>query len=353
MKISVIVPIYNMECYLRRCLDSLIVQSYSDLEIIAINDGSTDKSLDILYEYAQRDSRIIVIEKENNGVSSARNMGIEMATGAYIGFVDPDDWIDENMYESMYSTAIKRNADIVMCTYVREFGEYSKVKKFNCPREFCYKGEEVQLKMMRRLIGPLKDEIANPEFLDAWGTVWSKLYRTEILKNNNVNFTDLNVIGTNEDSLFNIYAFYYAEVFVFLNEPYYHYWKTNEKSVTSRYKPNLVDQWFTLYKIIENFLKEKMVPEEFYVALNNRICLNVLGLGLNMLSEGEKISFITKIKKLRLILNDKRIKRSFRGFDLKYFPVYWKVFYFCAKFRFSFGVCIILVLIDRLRKLVR
>ncbi|EOP66407.1 MULTISPECIES: glycosyltransferase family 2 protein [Bacillus cereus group] len=353
MKISVIVPIYNMECYLRRCLDSLIAQSYSDLEIITINDGSTDASLDILYEYAQKDSRIIVVEKENKGVSSARNMGIEMATGAYIGFVDPDDWIDKNMYESMYSAGVKENADIVMCTYVREFEHYSKIKQFNCPRVFCYSGKEVQLKAMRRLVGPVKDEIANPEFLDAWGTVWSKLYRAEIIKSNNLKFTDLNVIGSNEDSLFNIHALYYAEIFVFLNEPYYHYWKGNSKSVASSYKPDLVDQWFTLYNLIESFLKDKEMPKDFYLALNNRICLNVLGLGLNTISKANKVSFFSKIKEMSLIVHDKRIKQSFRGFKIKHFPIHWKLFYFCAKFGFSLGVCSLLIVIDKLRKVVR
>lgn len=352
-KISVIVPIYNVECYLSRCLDSLLSQSFSDIEIITVNDGSTDASVEILYEYAQKDSRIVVIEKENGGVSSARNEGVRAANGEYIGFVDPDDWVDKDMYESLYNTAMDEKADIVMCTYIREFGSNSKVKEFNLPEKVCYQGEEVKLKVMRRLIGPLEEELVNPELLDAWGTVWSKLYRSDILKENNLEFIDLNIIGTNEDSLFNVCAFYYAKTFVFLNKPYYHYWRINSTSVTSRHKSSLVDQWFKLYSIIENFLNDKKVQQDFYLALNNRICLNTLGLGLNTINEGNKTSVLMKISKLNSILNDNRIKRSFRKFEIIYFPIVWRVFYFCARSRLTIGFYLMLVAIDKLRKIVR
>ncbi len=102
-KISIIVPIYNVEKYLRRCLDSLLIQYFKDIEIIAINDGSTDLSLQILNEYAIKDDRLKIIDQSNGGVSSARNAGIDAASGEYIGFVDPDDWVDKEMYENHVS----------------------------------------------------------------------------------------------------------------------------------------------------------------------------------------------------------------------------------------------------------
>ena len=154
------------------------------------------------------------------------------------------------------------------------------MKNFELPNKVIYKGEEVRTNVMRRLIGPLDDEIANPELLDAWGTVWSKLYRSEIIKNHGIRFVDLKKIGTNEDTLFNIETSYFAKSFLFLNNPYYHYWKENSSSVTSGYKPNLMNQWFYLFTYIENFLNEKSMDKTYYLALNNRICLNTLGLGL-------------------------------------------------------------------------
>jgi glycosyltransferase involved in cell wall biosynthesis len=352
-KVSIVVPIYNVEDYLSRCLDSLLLQKMEDIEIIAVNDGSIDACGEILDQYACKDNRIVVIKKENGGVSSARNEGIRAAKGDYIGFVDPDDWIDPEMYEAMYDTAIHEKADIVMCTYIREFGTHSKEKKFNLPEKNCYHDEEVQVKMLRRLIGPLNEEIANPEFLDAWGTVWSKLYRSEIIKDNGLGFIDLKVVGTNEDSLFNIHTFYHAKMFVLLNKPYYHYWRANAASVTSGYKPDLKDKWFKLYSFIESFLKDKKMPLDFYLALNNRICLNILGLGLNTISISNKTSMLIKIRKLSTILNDNRLKRSFKQFETAYCPVAWRTFYLCAKFRFVIGFYFMLLTIDWLRKNVK
>ncbi|PJW13251.1 glycosyl transferase family 2 [Geobacillus sp. Manikaran-105] len=350
---SIVVPVYNVESYLRRCLDSLLSQSLNDIEIIVVNDGSTDNSLEILNEYAKKDNRVIVVNKSNSGVSSARNEGICIARGEYIGFVDPDDWVDLNMYEEMYNTAVADKADIVMCGYIREFGSHSKEKKFPLPEKVCYQNSQIHSNVMRRLVGPLNEEMRNPELLDAWGTVWSKLYRSEIIKENGLRFVDLSEIGTNEDSLFNINAFYYAKTFVFLNKPYYHYWRANTTSVTAKYKPNLIDQWFKLYDYIENFLNEKKMGQDFYLALNNRICLNALGLGLNIISKENNMSVLMRIKQLRKILNDNRLKNAFRQFNIGYFPFAWKVFYFCAKYRLTLAYYVMLVAIEYFRKKIR
>ena len=114
-QISVIVPIYNVEKYLAKCIDSIINQTLTNIEIILVNDGSTDNSRKIIDKYDKKDSRIKVIHKKNGGQGSARNAGLDIAKGEYIGFVDSDDWIDSNMYENLYNAAISNNADIVVC----------------------------------------------------------------------------------------------------------------------------------------------------------------------------------------------------------------------------------------------
>lgn len=116
-KISVIIPVYNVEQYLPQCLDSLKNQILSDLEFICINDGSVDGSLDILQAYAAEDHRFVIINQKNRGQGYARNKGLEAASGEYIGFVDPDDWVEPDMYEQMYNLAEKYNADTVECNY--------------------------------------------------------------------------------------------------------------------------------------------------------------------------------------------------------------------------------------------
>ncbi|MGM0874227.1 MAG: glycosyltransferase family 2 protein [Bacillota bacterium] len=352
-KISIIVPIYNVENYLGRCLDSLLNQEFRDIEVIAINDGSTDASGEILQEYAQKDIRIVIIDKQNNGVSSARNDGINHAKGEYIGFVDPDDWINPHMYKDMLQIAEKDHVDIVMCTYIREFGTHSKEKTFNLPDRSNYYNDDVQKNIMRRLVGPLKEEISSPELLDAWGTVWSKLYRTELIKKNNINFIDLNEIGSNEDTLFNIHASYYAKSFVLLNKAYYHYWRANTTSITSKHNPNLVSQFGKLYSRMESFLNEKKLGEEFQVALSNRISLNTLGLGLNTISKGNKHSMINQVNDINKVLNNNRIKRSLEQFELKHCSIIWKTFFFFAKNGLAFGLYLMLISIEVLRKSVR
>lgn len=348
-KISIVIPIYNMELYLSRCLDSLLAQSFADMEIIAVNDGSLDSTEAILERYAESDSRIVVINKSNGGVSSARNAGVQMAKGDYIGFVDPDDWVDPAMYEEMYVNATQADADIVMCTYIREFGTHAKEKVFQMPDMTIYRNEELQTTMTRRIVGPLREELANPEFLDAWGTVWSKLYRASLIKGNEIRFIDLSVVGSNEDSLFNMYAFYHADSFVFLNRPYYHYWRANSDSITSTYNPLLATKFEKLYAHIEAFLVDKNLEEQYHRALNNRICMNILGLGLNIVNKDNKSSLFMKIKSLKALVSNPRIQRSFRGFELQYSPIVWKIFFRCAKLRYATGIYFMLEAINWIR----
>ena len=114
-KVSIIIPVYNVEEYLEKCLNSVINQTLTDIEIICINDGSTDNSLSILENFARNDKRIIILNQENKGQSAARNNGLKIATGEFIGFVDSDDWIDLNYYEVLYNSAKKHEADIAVC----------------------------------------------------------------------------------------------------------------------------------------------------------------------------------------------------------------------------------------------
>ena len=120
ISLSIIVPVYNVENYLIRCLDSLVNQTLKEIEIICINDGSKDNSLNILEEYAKKDSRIIILNQENAGLSAARNAGMEIAKGEYIGFVDSDDWVDLDFFEKLYIAAKNNDCDIAVADFIRE-----------------------------------------------------------------------------------------------------------------------------------------------------------------------------------------------------------------------------------------
>lgn len=132
-KISVIIPIYNTAEYLPRCLDSVLRNTYRNLEVICVNDGSTDNSLEVIKRYAEEDPRVMVVNKENTGVSAARNTGLDMATGAFIAFIDSDDWVHPQYFELLYYVQKKNNADCVLCgvditTKQNQFLEYHKTQ---------------------------------------------------------------------------------------------------------------------------------------------------------------------------------------------------------------------------------
>lgn len=351
-EVSIIVPIYNVEKYLNRCLDSLVNQTFKDIEIIALNNGSTDSSLDILKDYASNDNRITIIDNENLGVSKARNIGIDKASGKYIVFVDSDDWIDTNMIEVLYSNITKNNCDLVMCTYVREFDDHSKEKIFNLSDVNLYVDDEVKDQLLRKLIGPVGKELANPEYLDALGTVWAKMYKSSLLKDNNLKFVDLSEIGSGEDTLFNVYAFNEANRVILLNRPMYHYWRGNTNSITSRYIPNFVEKRRRFFDYFRIFINSNDLGDEYKIALNNRICTSVLGMGLLECSKSNDISMGSKMKNIKGILNEDYIEEAYRGLELKHFSIHWRVFYFFNKYKLSIPSYLMINGIEVLRKVI-
>lgn len=141
--ISIIIPVYNVEKYIGKCIDSLIKQKYDNLEIILIDDGSSDNSGEICDKYAKKDKRIKVIHKKNSGQADSRNIGISKASGKYIGFVDSDDYIDKDYYNRLYKTLVKNNADVVTCKYQNVYNDdYRKEEIGNNIRETILDNQE-------------------------------------------------------------------------------------------------------------------------------------------------------------------------------------------------------------------
>lgn len=348
-KVSVIVPVYNCEKYIERCMDSLINQTLADIEIIVIDDESKDTTFEILKEYEKKDKRIKLMTKKNSGVSSSRNKGMEIATGKYIAFVDGDDWIDLDCLEKMYEVAEKNQTDITICSYTREFKDHSKPKNINLKEDKVYEDEDLKI-LHRKLVGPIKEEFSQPESLDSLGTVWGKLYNRELLIKSDNKFIDLKEIGTAEDTLFNFMVFKNIKKLSFIDKCFYHYWKENEDSITTKYNPNIFEQWKNLFKYMENFIKENNLDENFLEALNNRICIGVLGIGLNQCKKENEINTINRVKNLKQVLNDSQMRKAYSNLELKYFPVHWKIFYCFNKYRMALPSYMMLKIMSILRK---
>lgn len=217
--ISIIVPAYNIADYLPRCLDSILNQTYSNLEVIVISDGSTDGTNEIIKKYTDKDSRIVPVYKENSGVSDTRNKGLDIAKGDYIGFVDGDDYIEPEMYERLLNNLLENNADISHCGYQMVFP--SRVDYYyNTGRKVIQDSKK-----------GIRDLIVG-DYVEPSPCI--KLYKKEIL-------ADLRMpkgIKINEDVLFNFYAFCNSGKSVYEDKPFYHYIRRDGSASSTKFSGN-------------------------------------------------------------------------------------------------------------------
>ena len=252
IKVSVIVPVYNASQYLRTCLDSLQRQTLQEIEIICINDGSTDKSPEILKEYSKKDSRIKIVDISHSGPSAARNAGLKLATGEYVGFVDSDDFIDDTYYEKLYNKAFSSNADIARCTY-----------KYFYPDKIT-EGE------LNNLIRTLEE---NNEYLNANEhsvVIWNAIYNLNFLKRNNIDYFDEDLLFS-EDISFTERVNFTATKIIPVSEIYYYAQiKSYQIQPTPIQKLNYV---FRANKYAADFINSlsEVISKEDYLTAYNRI----------------------------------------------------------------------------------
>lgn len=264
--VSVIIPVYNTEKYLNKCLDSVINQSYSKLEVILVDDGSQDQSGKICDEYQKKDLRIKVIHNNNSGVSHARNTGLDICSGEFIIFVDSDDYIDENYVSELVKPFKQDNYDLVFCNYLEQDVKSSKT--------VCHVLSDNE---MIRLSGDFyKDYHVFKQLL--WFP-WLKAYRTDIVKNNNIRFPEDMTDG--EDQVFNYNYFENVRQYHYINMPLYTYCRNN--SGTSLSKQVIDESYFSnikkakfekaFYKKCKIAFYEEMLIDNV-IALMHRFSLN-------------------------------------------------------------------------------
>ena len=311
-KISIIIPVYNMEKFIPRCLESLVNQTLKDIEIIVVNDGSTDNSLELLNEYKNKDSRIVVIDKANSGVSEARNTGIKKATGEYIGFVDPDDWIKKEMYEKLYNTAKDNDCDVVMCNFI---------KSFNDGR---YENEKIEVTKNKVIEKPLLNEL---NAINLCLSVWKGIYKRSLIIDNNIQFPKEIIIG--EDKIFNMIALGKCNRFYYVDGNYYYYYYNNNGAVRT-YRKNFLEQQLALIEKQEEILKNMEVSNMFIEKLNAQYIDNILLSIYNQFNCNEKNSFIDNLKFSRKLVYDDRTQKYLNR-KYSFTTSMEKVRYFCFK----------------------
>ena len=328
MKISIIIPIFNAENTIKRCLDSIVNQSYHNLEIILVNDGSTDNSQKICDLYKEKDIRIKVINQKNQGVSVARNNGIKIATGEYIQFVDSDDEIKSNMCFDFYSILKDKKPDCIICGMERHFNTYSKeiVNSITMPNRFVEKQEYdnyfLQLYKNNYFNAPV-----------------NKLYRLDLIKKYEILFNkDINL---GEDLLFNLEYFRHTDKYYILSDENYIIYEETNNSLTRSYNEKKIEYLGVLHLAVDNFCKNFVnykECEEFnllyymrsvYICLEQIITCNIeKNKKRNLVKQIKENEYLLKITKER---KTKQIELIYYLFFIK--NKYYYITYIGIQFR--------------------
>ena len=234
-KVSVIVPIYNVEKYLEKCINSLLSQTLEDIQIILVNDGSKDNSGTIAKKYAERNKdKVIYVEKENGGLSDARNYGLKYSTGDFVAFLDSDDYIEKNAYEEMYNKAIEENADYVECDFIWEYPNKAKIDQ-----QYKYQNKKEMLSFVRVV-------------------AWNKLIKRSLIIEHNLEFPK----GLRyEDVEFTYKLIPYINKFAYVDKPFIHYVQ-REGSIANVQNERTAEIFTVLDEVIE-FYKKNNIYEEY------------------------------------------------------------------------------------------
>lgn len=302
--VSVIVPVYNVELYLDRCLHSLLTQSLTNIEIILVDDGSPDKCPQICDIYAGKDQRIKVIHKLNAGLGEARNSGLEIATGEYIAFVDSDDYVESNMYETLYHVAINRQCDIVYSGFKKEIS----------------KGKFLQVRETENIIQYEKDDIKNiiPDFIASPPyarqeykyemSVWHSIYKFDVIKKNKIKFISEREY-VSEDIVFQVDMLLHVNSIVFIPDLLYVYC-FNTMSLTKSLDLGKYLRFKKLYQILllktENYCDCSLRIERLFIGFVRALLRKVVK---------SNLKYTDKIGYLKSVVNDgiwKEIRQEFK-----------------------------------------
>lgn len=304
-KVSIVIPIYNVEKYLEKCVESVVNQTYNKLEIILVNDGSNDSSGILAENLAKLDKRIKVFTKKNGGVSSARNFGLEKSTGKYIMFIDPDDYIELNMIENMIYLAEENGSDMVICGYYFE-NHYKTIKSNINIDQFAVNYIEAEY---RNIIEMKKNMV------DIWDTslmynVWNKIYRKDLIIENNIKFSDKKM---GEDLEFNINYLNICTSMYITSKCFYHYIREREGAATQNYVKN----WFEI-RLKENdnlkkfFAYYGIMDENGREYLSRRFVERTLGCIENEFNYKNIKSKTEKMNEIKKIINNRELQEALK-----------------------------------------
>lgn len=325
--ISIIVPVYNVENYLERCINSLINQSYSKIEIILVNDGSTDSSKEICNKYILQDSRVKLINKKNEGLGLARNTGLDYINGKYVTFIDSDDYADSNLIELLYKSIIDNGADTAIGGFKRvddlENILYEEIYKLEV-----YSDEYVVKNLLSRMLGSC------PEKSDAIRmSVWNVLYSSAIIKLNNIKFpSERKYIS--EDIMFNIDYYRYSKKSVTIESCAYNY-RVNEKSLTRTYRKDRFEKCKFLYNEIVKKINKYNLNEDALLRAQRQYFVNLFTCIKQEDVIISKLKLKGAINNIKQICKDTQIQLIIREYPVEKLGIRQRAFIIMVKYKLA------------------
>jgi len=302
-KISIIIPIYNVNLYLKKCLDSIINQTLKEIEIICINDGSTDNSLKIIKQYSY-DNRIIIIDKLNSGYGDSMNHGFDFASGKYFGIVESDDFIDIHMFEYLYKYTKKGNIDMIRCDYYLYWNENKKeIEKYNYMKPF-----------YNKIFNPIEF----PQIFFIRPSIWAAIYKKEFLIKNHINF--LSTPGASyQDTSFFYKTLFKSKRLFYIHKPFYYYRQTN---LNSSMNDNTFKKSLLVHK--ELFEIERYIKKDLKLFMLNEKCFNTKKLltllwNFNRVDNKKEYYKILYDEIYEILKTEIYFKEYFNNFEIKFF----------------------------------
>ena len=329
--LSIIVPVYNTEKYLVRCMESITKQTLKDIEIIVVDDGSREECSALCDEISKTDSRIKVVHKKNAGLGFARNSGIEVATGEYIGFVDSDDYIDKYMYEALYNSAKNNNADLCLSGICfvggNMFSEGTDTKKEYFEKDTVFLNEHMK-KLLLGVVGALPNESYDSRY---GASVCKNIFKTSVIRENNIRFLSEREI-LSEDTLFMVDFIKAAKCAVGVKGAYYCYCR-NEDSLSKAYKKERFEKSILFLDELEKRIKDYVNNDEYQIYLDRLIQAfgRVLCSQEIMHARENNIKFAFLKKRLKEICTHEKIKKVLKSYPWYKLPIKQAAFAFTMK----------------------
>lgn len=315
--ISIVVPVYNTEKYLKQCIDSILAQTFRGFELILVDDGSADESPKICDEYQLADSRVKVIHQENGGLIASRKSGVLGARGKYIGFIDSDDWIDKNMYEELCTKAVLDNADIVVCNMLFEYDRLTTK---------CTEKTKPGVYDEQRLIKEVYPTMlfnGHSGGTDILGSLCNKIFLTSIIRDAFINI-DMG-IHYGEDSACVYPCFLDAKRVTILNDSYLYHYRQNMESVTKNYTKNMKERVFVVCDYMKKAF-EKRNAAYMYYQVEGYFIGGIMVVINNLCYENNPNTYAQKIQYLKNLANEEMLQQALNNVSTNEFRKIYRLY---------------------------